>query len=90
MTTTLHSDDEPYLGLPELSEMLGVTYNSARTYHGRAEINRRRGKSKPGDLPPPDRRFGRSPVWRLSTIERWMPHRPGRGTGGGAPERLTA
>lgn len=40
---------------------------------------------KPGDLPPPDDTYGRSPVWKASTIKRWMRERPGRGVGGGRP-----
>lgn len=88
MTTTPQPGTErkaAYWSLHDLAERLGVTYNSARTYHGRAEINRRRGTVKPGDLPPPDHKFGRSPVWYPRTIEKWLPTRPGRGTGGGRP-----
>lgn len=79
--------DSAYWSLHELAEALGVTYNSARTYHGRAEINRRRGTPKDGDLPPPDRKFGRSPVWHPETIQNWLPTRPGRGAGGGRPAK---
>lgn len=85
MTTPSNVATDSYWSLYDLADVLGVTYNSARTYHGRAEINRRRGNPKPGDLPPPDRRFGRSPVWTPETIESWMPTRPGRGAGGGRP-----
>ena len=77
-----------FWGLREVARYAGVTYNSARTYHGRAEINRRAGDPKPGDLPPPDARFGNSPVWRPETIVRWYTiQRPGRGAGGGRPPR---
>lgn len=31
-----------------------------------------------GDLPEPDEVFGRSPVWRVSTIIEWQASRPGR------------
>lgn len=102
MTTTSDSvSTDSYWSLRELAVVLGVTYNSARTYHGRSEINRKHSANpvkkceacqngehypRPGDLPPPDRRFGRSPVWYPSTIEQWMPNRPGRGAGGGPPQ----
>lgn len=38
-------------------------------------------------LPDPDVIVGRSPAWRRSTIEAWLPTRPGRGAGGGRPRR---
>lgn len=108
MTTTpkLADSGAAYWSLYDLAAYLGVTYNSARTYHGRSEINRRHGADpvlscklcksgehypKTGDLPPPDRKFGRSPVWKPTTIESWRPRRPGRGAGGGrrkAPGRV--
>lgn len=90
MTTTPETPVDrkaAYWSLHDLAVVLGVTYNSARTYHGRAEINRRIGAVKPGDLPPPDRKFGRSPVWYPKTIEKWLPSRPGRGAGGGRPSK---
>ena len=74
---------EEWLTLNDVAEWLNVTYNSARTYHGRAVINRRMQREKPGDLPPPDKHFGKSPVWRPDTIRAFMANRPGRGTGGG-------
>lgn len=101
-TPTAVNREAAFWSLHELAERLGVTYNSARTYHGRSEINRRHGQKpvpscklcqagehgpKPGDLPPPDRHFGRSPVWYPETIENWLPTRPGRGAGGGRPGR---
>jgi hypothetical protein len=74
-----------YWGLREIARYLNVTYNSARTYHGRAEINRKNETPRPGDLPPPDARFGNSPVWNPETVMKWAKHsRPGRGVGGGA------
>lgn len=85
MTTLSDPTPDSYWSLYDLADVLGVTYNSARTYHGRAEINRRRENPRPGDLPPPDRRFGRSPVWKPETIQSWLPMRPGRGAGGGRP-----
>lgn len=84
MTTGI---ERSYWSLEEVAEAVGVTYNSARTYHGRAEINRKKEDPKPGDLPPPDRYFGRSPVWKPATIRKWLSNRPGRGAGGGRPSR---
>lgn len=74
-----------YLDLAGVADALGVTVDSARTYHTRATTNRRNGAPKPGDLPAPDETFGRSPVWRESTIARFLESRPGRGAGGGRP-----
>lgn len=72
-----------YLDLAAVADILGVSYDSVRTYHTRAKRNRRRGHTRPGDLPPPDATFGRSPVWLRDTISGW--DRPGRGAGGGRP-----
>jgi hypothetical protein len=76
-----------YWGLQEIAEYLEVKYSSARTYHGRAEINRRRGEPRPGDMPPPDTRFGNSPVWDSEKIILWKhTKRPGKGAFGGRPK----
>ena len=80
-----------FWGLREIARYANVTYNSVRTYHGRAEINRRNGTPKPGDMPPPDARFGNSPVWHPETIIRWYTvQRPGKGVGGGRPRKSDA
>lgn len=71
------------LTLPEIAERIGVTVDSIRVYHQRAARNRRDGNARPGDLPEPDRHYGRSPVWKLQSIIRWEAKRPGRGVGGG-------
>lgn len=81
------------LTLADIAERLGIGVESVRTYHSKAIRNRREGLPRPGDLPPPDAVFGRSPVWRTSTVERWIRRRPGAGAGGGrkpAPLRRTA
>ena len=77
--------DDPYLDTLEVAKLVGVTYNTARFYLQQARANRRSGTSKPGDMPEPDRIFGRSPAWRRSTIEAWLASRPGQGAGGGRP-----
>lgn len=70
-----------------VAEYIGLTYMTVRGYHSHAEQRRQRGTSRPGDLPPPDAYFGRTPVWRVSTIDRWNARRPGRGVGGGRPRK---
>lgn len=68
-----------------IAEILGATLGSVQTYHTRAKRNRRNSNPRPGDLPPPDGKFGNSPVWYRETIMRWKESRPGRGAGGGRP-----
>lgn len=74
------------LGYEELAEKLGISVDSARTYNGRAHRHRRMAEKhndpsliRPGDLPEPDAYFGQSPVWKESTIDRWIKNRPGQG-----------
>lgn len=38
-----------------------------------------------GILPEPDAMIGHVPLWKPITIDRWLPTRPGKGVGGGAP-----
>ncbi|WQY99771.1 hypothetical protein [Microbacterium phage MO526] len=59
------------LTLPEIAPMVGLTVKSAYTTHQRAERRRREGNPGTRDMPTPDARFGRSPVWKRETIERW-------------------
>lgn len=65
----LESDtpDDPYLEIRDLAEHLGVKVPSVRRYISR------------GDLPAPDHRVGRSPLWRKSTITAWESTRLGQG-----------
>ncbi|MDT0377264.1 MarR family transcriptional regulator [Streptomyces sp. DSM 42041] len=49
----------------DIAEHLGVKVETVRVYRTR------------GDLPEPDRMFGRTPAWRPETILNWQ--RPGRG-----------
>lgn len=78
-----------YWGLRDIAEYLGIEYSSARTYHGRAEIHRRKDTVRPGDMPPPAERFGNSPVWEPATIVQWHAQRPGKGAFGGRPKKVT-
>lgn len=66
-----------------VADLLGIKPTSVRTMHGRSEQNRRAGRPRPGDMPPPDGRVGNSPVWEPETIEAWIARRPGQGAGGG-------
>lgn len=75
------------LTLAEIAEHLGLGVTTVRNYHQRAERNRREHRERPGDFPPPDQHFGRTPVWRAATIAQWQRTRPGRGAGGGRPRR---
>lgn len=78
---------QTFLTLSDVAAVIGVGIDSMRVYHQRAARNRRTGKPRPGDLPPPDETFGRSPVWSDETISEWIEQRPGRGAGGGRPPR---
>ena len=75
------------LTLQDVAARINVGVDSIRVYHQRAVKNRRDGNPRPGDLPAPDDTFGRSPVWKLRTIEKWEARRPGRGVGGGRKPR---
>ena len=48
------------VGLVELADMLGMQRGTVRQWYSR------------GKLPEPDALLAATPVWRLSTIERWM------------------
>ena len=78
-----HMPTERYLTLQQVADTLGWTLKTARTLHYRAARNRAAGAARPGDLPAPDQRFGRTPVWLEETIEDWKARRPGQGAGGG-------
>lgn len=79
-------EDTEWLDIADIAELLGIGVPSARTYHQRARQNERDGQPKPGDMPAPDRHFGRSPAWKSETITEWMQQRPGQGAGGGRPK----
>lgn len=54
-----------YWTLEDVAAYWGIKYDSARRYRAR------------GNLPPEDRKFGRSPAWRPATIINHT--RPGQG-----------
>lgn len=68
-----------YLTLEEIAERAGITVGSARTYHKRATANRAIGDPRPGDLPAPQIRLGRTPGWDDETVEEWLRTRPRAG-----------
>lgn len=76
-----------YLDLHAVAERTGLAYSTIRHYHNSAEARRRSGAPRPGDFPPPDETFGRSPAWRGATMDAWLAARPGRGAGGGRPRK---
>jgi predicted DNA-binding transcriptional regulator AlpA len=63
--------DDPLLDMDEVAELIGVRPATLRTYNSRANQRREAGIATAADLPEPDRTWGRSPSWKLSTIERW-------------------
>jgi hypothetical protein len=72
-----------YLTLAEIAADIDVTVGSMRVYHQRALKNRRDNTTRPGDLPPADATFSRTPAWTRQTVDAWKLKRPGRGSGGG-------
>lgn len=75
------------LDLDGVASTLGLAYTTVRNYHQAAARRRRANQVRPGDFPPPDDHFGRSPVWKASTIRHWRSNRPGQGAGGGRRPR---
>lgn len=70
MKTRRHPVADPsadYWTINDVAEHWGVTPQTIRTYRSR----------KRGELPEPDRVFGRSPVWKPATITGF--ERPGQG-----------
>jgi hypothetical protein len=65
------SEDDPYLDTAAVADLIGVRPDSVRMYLKRAKSRRAEGKDTPADIPAPDQMFGRTPVWRRSTIEKW-------------------
>lgn len=51
--------DEQYLTTAEIATVLGVTSDTISSYKSR------------GQMPQPDKTFGRTPLWKLATIQAW-------------------
>lgn len=56
-----------YLTSAQLADRIGVKHGSIHRYRVR------------GDIPEPDEYAGRTPLWKVTTIERWEGMRPGHG-----------
>lgn len=73
-------EDDPLLDTEKVGQKIGVTPDTVRLYLKRT---RRRVNDnlpvRPQDLPLPDAYARRSPLWLESTIDTWIPNRPGRG-----------
>ncbi|OKH62361.1 hypothetical protein EB74_16955 [Mycobacterium sp. SWH-M5] len=78
---------EKYLTLSQIAERNQWTLKTARNRQHEANRRRREGRPRPGDLPAPDHHIGRTPLWRVSTIDAWEKNRPGQGAGGGPKPR---
>jgi predicted DNA-binding transcriptional regulator AlpA len=48
-----------YLTSKQIATLLGVTPSTISSYKSR------------GQMPPPDKEYGRTPLWRYETIEKW-------------------
>ena len=53
-----------YLDMQGAADLLGVKYETVQMYRHR------------GRIPEPDAVFGRAPVWKRRTLERWDADRP--------------
>ena len=79
------AEDDPYMGTDEVADRIGVTAATIRVYLKRSRKRLAEGMElRPQDLPLPDITINRSPAWRTSTIEEWVPARPGPGRRKGA------
>jgi excisionase family DNA binding protein len=52
---------DPLLTIPEVAARIGVGRTTIRAYRAR------------GQMPAPDQQYGRTPLWRASTIDKWRP-----------------
>src|SRR5665213_3850684 len=55
------------MSIQRVAEVASLTVRSVSSYLAR------------GDIPEPDYRVGKSPLWKTETIERWLERRPGKG-----------
>lgn len=59
-----------------VAKLLNVKVTSVRAYHAKAKALRQQGEPPtPREIPAPDGRFGQAPVWRESTIRKWLKDR---------------
>jgi hypothetical protein len=68
------------MGTSDVADRINVTAATIRVYLKRSRKRVADGLPlRPQDLPLPDITIGQSPAWRTSTIETWVPARPGPG-----------
>ena len=60
------------LTIKDIAVVLGVAEKSARLYHEVSQRHRREDKVRDKDMPEPDFRIGRTPVWTRGTIDSWQ------------------
>ena len=63
------------LTIKDIAVVLGVQEKSARLYHEVSQRHRREHKVREKDMPAPDFRIGRTPVWYPATVEAWQERR---------------
>lgn len=73
---------DEWLTYQDIAERMGVTVGVLRKYLATSRRNREAGTPSFSDMPEPDKMFGRTPVWRPGTVDRWLRRRPGKGVGG--------
>lgn len=73
---------DQYLDYRAIAERMGVSVPVLRKYLAISRRNRENGTPSFSDMPEPDHMFGRTPVWKPTTIDRWIKRRPGKGVGG--------
>lgn len=61
-----------YADSARMAEAAGMGLPSFRVSLTRARSRRESGVFFPTDVPEPDIVFGRSPVWKMSTLENWI------------------
>jgi len=87
--------DAPFWTTRDVADLLGVKLETVHRYMADTRYCQEliaKGYELPPEklaavMPPPDARFGRTPVWRPATIQEWVRRRPGRGAGGGRPRK---
>lgn len=73
-------DDDPLLDTAAVAALLKLGAPTVRIYLKRTRARAAAGDPvRDQDFPLPDETFGRSPVWRKSTINNWLSARPGSG-----------
>lgn len=77
---------DEYIDSATVAQLAGVTVNALRVKRTRTKNRLARAlatggpaKYTPSDVPPPDLEVGSSPLWKRSTIDRWLRDRPDPG-----------